>query len=52
MVGSNKDAFKLRVNIETTGDVCVLRGIKKEFKVAELKEMIEGIVGIPRLACF
>lgn len=48
MFGLEKDTFKLRVNIETTGDVCILRGIKKELKVTELKEKIEGIIGIPR----
>lgn len=40
--------FKVRVNIETTGEVCIVFGLRKEQEVIELKVMIEEVTGIPR----
>ena len=43
-----EEAFKLRIHVEATGEHITLKKIKNDLKISQLKEKIEGFVGIPR----
>jgi len=45
---NKEETFRLRIFVETIGEHCTIRKIKYENKISELKEKIEGLIGIPR----
>ncbi|XP_066919814.1 ankyrin repeat domain-containing protein 60-like [Clytia hemisphaerica] len=42
-----EELFKVRIHVEATGDHITLKKIKNDLKISQLKEKIEGFVGIP-----
>ena len=49
MFGSDKDEkLKLRILVETIGDSCIIRDVKPDEMIKDVKERIEAFIGIPR----
>ena len=51
MFGNDKEEkLKLRILVESIGDSCIIRDVKLDDKVKDVKEKIEAVIGIPRYA--
>ena len=51
MFGNDKEEkLKLRILVESIGDSCIIRDVKLDDKVKDVKEKIEAFIGIPRYA--